>query len=276
MGSERNWQDGQDGQAEATEADLWFKVVGMLMQNWAIVRDKSADEVQPGSGLAGVEIVFFDDHGDVFDTLDYPSHAQAEHALAFNGFTPVTEQPDIKAAAGLPRFPLRRPSSSRRPVYSSGEYWRQPPGIEHITQRRRHTPAGLQRFVEAQAPVMDTVMEELQAGRKETHWMWFVFPQLGLLGHSPKARRYGIVDLDEAVHYLHHLVLGPRLHQCFELVLQHPDKSAEAIFGHVDAMKLRSCATLFHWASATQHTVFKQALKVFFDGKADQRTLELL
>jgi len=158
----------------------------------------------------------------------------------------------------------------------SGEHSPQMPGIEPETRRRPMTPEGLERFVQAQAPVIETAMEELRAGRKETHWMWFVFPQLYGLGHSRKAQKYGIVDLDEARDYLAHPLLGPRLHECFRLVLQHQDSKAEEIFGTVDAMKLRSCATLFKQASATPHSVFQWALQVFYGGKTDPETLRLL
>jgi len=221
-------------------------------------------------------LLFFDDHGAVFDLLKYANAAQAEHALAFNGFTPLNDQPGFRAVAGLPRFPLTRRPGQTRPVYSSGEYWQKPPGIERLTQRRPITPEGLQRFVQAQAPVIETAMEELRAGRKETHWMWFVFPQLHGLGHSRKAQKYGIVDLNEAQDYLDHPLLGTRLHECFRLVLRHHDRRVEEIFGKVDAMKFRSCATLFGQASATPHSVFQLALRAFFGGKADPETLRLL
>lgn len=268
---------------------LWFKVTGMLQQNWAMVVDSGANPSsasasasarapvsESASESAAVTVLFFDDHGGVFDELKYPNAAQAEHALAFNGFTPLSEELGFRAVAGLPRFPYRRGKRLERPVYSSGEYWQQPPGLERVTQRRTMTPTGLERFVQAQAPVIDTVMEELRAGRKETHWMWFVFPQLHGLGHSLKAQKYGIVDLDEARAYLEHPMLGRRLHECFRLVLQHTNRRAEDIFGMVDAMKFRSCATLFERASATPHSVFQLALKQLYGGKADPETVRLL
>ena len=252
---------------------LWFKVTGMLNQNWAMV-------VEAGAALSlaetGATLLFFNDHGEVFDELGYPNAAQADHALAFNGFTPLNDEPGFRTMAGMPTFPLTRLDSEKRPVYSSGEYWRQPPGIERVTQRRPMAPEGLERFVYAQAPVIETAMEELRAGRKETHWMWFVFPQLYGLGHSRKAQKYGIVDLNEARDYMAHSLLGPRLHECLRLVLQHQDRKAEEIFGTVDAMKLRSCATLFEQVSATPHSVFQLVLQVFYGGKADPETLRLL
>lgn len=137
-------------------------------------------------------------------------------------------------------------------------------------------PEGLERFVQAQAPVIATVIEELHGGRKDTHWMWFVFPQLHGLGHSRKAQLYGIVNMDEARDYLDHPLLGPRLKECFEMVLKHQDRHVEDIFGHVDAMKFRSSATLFDRASSVPDNVFRQALSVFFGGKTDPETLRLL
>ena len=253
--------------------DLWFKVTGMLAQNWATVVEVSRlDRSEPPTA----RIDFFDDHGEVFDALTYPSVAQAEHALGFNGFTPLSEQPGFQAVAGLPRFPLRYRMPLSRPVYSSGEYWHEPPDIGQVTQRRPRTPAGLQRFVAAQADVMETVLAELRDGRKRTHWMWFVFPQISGLGHSAQSERYGIVDIAEARRYLNHPVLGPRLQQCFELVLQHRELSAERIFGELDARKFRSCATLFNIACGSDDSVFAQALRVFFGGKPDRLTQELL
>ena len=258
---------------DVASGPVWFKVTGMLAQNWAIVVDGSMSE---GMGAAGASILFFDDHGHVFDSLSYPNPAQADHALAFNGYTPLNEEPGFRAIAGHPRFPLTRSDGDSRPVYSSGEYWRQPPGIERVTQRRPVTPAGLQRFVDAQAAVIETAMGELRAGRKESHWMWFVFPQISGLGRSSMARKYGIVDLDEAREYLNHPLLGPRLNECFRLVLHHQDQSVQDIFGSIDAMKFCSCATLFERAADTRHSVFELALSVFFEGKPDQLTLELI
>jgi uncharacterized protein (DUF1810 family) len=120
------------------------------------------------------------------------------------------------------------------------------------------------------------VMRELRSGRKRTHWMWFIFPQLCLLGHSTMARKYGIVNLDEARAYLAHPLLGTRLSDCFELVLNHSHQSAEAIFGHIDAKKFCSCATLFAMADRGEVSVFSEALRVFYAGKKDPMTLRLL
>jgi len=260
-------------QLDLPRGPLWFKVTGMLEQNWAMVAEASAVD---STAQTGATILFFDDHGLVFDELQYPNAVQADHALAFNGFTPLSEQPGFRAVAGLPKFPLTRLRQFERPVYSSGEYWWQPPDLKRVKSRRTMTPERLERFVQAQTPDIDTAMKELCAGRKETHWMWFVFPQLYGLGYSRKAQMYGILDLDEARAYLAHPLLGRRLHECFRLVLLHRDRSAQQIFGRVDAMKFRSCATLFERASATPHSVFHQALSVFYGGKADPETDRLL
>lgn len=133
----------------------------------------------------------------------------------------------------------------------------------------------LHRFVEAQRPVFDRALQELQAGRKTSHWIWFVLPQLRGLGHSDMAQRYGLSGAAEALGYLQHPVLGPRLVESVLALLAHRDKSALEILGHPDDLKLRSCLTLFA-AIAPQEGVFQQALEQFFAGEADARTLLLL
>ena len=136
-------------------------------------------------------------------------------------------------------------------------------------------PAGfdLDRFVRAQAPVIDDVRRELGAGRKRTHWMWFVFPQLAGLGRSPTAQFYGISGLDEARAYLAHPVLGPRLVECTALVNQVQGRTAAEIFGSPDDVKFRSCMTLF---AAVQKSPFEDALKKYFGGAPDSLTVGLL
>ncbi len=134
---------------------------------------------------------------------------------------------------------------------------------------------GLQRFLDAQAPVWDEVCAELRTGRKRSHWMWFVFPQLRGLGHSSMAQHYGIADRAEALAYVQHPVLGARLREGLALLLAHPGMSAEDILGGIDAMKLRSCATLFA-AVAPQEPVFAQVLQQFYFGRPCQHTLALL
>jgi uncharacterized protein (DUF1810 family) len=116
-------------------------------------------------------------------------------------------------------------------------------------------------FVSAQDGVWPAVLDELRAGRKTSHWMWFIFPQLAGLGHSPMSRRYALADADEAREYFAHPVLGPRLRECCELLLTHTGLSAFDIFGGVDAMKLRSSMTLF--ADATGDPLFQQVLDRF-------------
>jgi uncharacterized protein (DUF1810 family) len=134
----------------------------------------------------------------------------------------------------------------------------------------------LDRFVAAQDPVMATVLSELAAGRKRSHWMWFVFPQLRGLGRSPTAQFYAIASLEEAREFLDHAVLGPRLRRCTETVLGIPDRSAHAIFGSPDDLKFHSSMTLFAQAEAEASSLFRRALDRFFDGRADKATLELL
>ena len=133
----------------------------------------------------------------------------------------------------------------------------------------------LDRFIQAQDPVMDQVEAELAAGQKRTHWMWFVFPQLAGLGHSPTARFYALASLAEAQAYLAHPVLGPRLRACTALVLAVPGRSAHAIFGSPDDLKFHSCMTLFA-AAAPGPSLFADALDRFFDGAPDPRSLALL
>ena len=132
----------------------------------------------------------------------------------------------------------------------------------------------LERFVEAQAPVYATALRELREGRKRTHWMWFIFPQLRGLGASATSWRYGIESRAEAAAYLAHGLLGPRLSECTEAVNAHRGLSAEAIFGPVDALKLRSSMTLFDLAGGGPH--FRRCLDAYFGGASDRRTVELL
>jgi uncharacterized protein (DUF1810 family) len=124
--------------------------------------------------------------------------------------------------------------------------------------------ADLTRFHDAQAGTYQIALAELRAGRKQSHWMWFVFPQLRSLGRSATARHYGIADLDEARAYLADPVLGPRLVEAAGAVLMHRGRPAEAIMGHVDALKLRSSATLFEAAGGDR--VFGEVLDAFYGG----------
>lgn len=133
-------------------------------------------------------------------------------------------------------------------------------------------PVNLERFLDAQAPVIDAVMAELEAGVKRTHWMWFIFPQVKTLGHSSTAKYYGIDSLDEAKAYATHPVLGARLKACTRAVLAHRDKSASAIFGSPDDLKFRSSMTLFSIA-APGEPLFRQALSQFYEGRPDPLTV---
>ena len=130
-------------------------------------------------------------------------------------------------------------------------------------------------FVQAQNPIYSQVVSELTQGRKRSHWMWFIFPQIQGLGFSAMAKRFALEDLQQAQDYLQHETLGPRLLQCAELLLPHSDKSALEIFGHPDNLKLQSSLTLF--ALATQEfKVFEQLLQQFYAGEYDQQTLDIL
>jgi len=136
-------------------------------------------------------------------------------------------------------------------------------------------PFDLDRFVQAQAPVLSQVRLELSEGRKRSHWMWFVFPQLSGLGHSSMARRYAIASLAEAQAYLEHPVLGPRLTECAELVNKVEDRSIHQILGSPDDLKFRSSMTLFALAQQ-DGPVFRRALDKYFDGALDPLTVEKL
>jgi uncharacterized protein (DUF1810 family) len=136
-------------------------------------------------------------------------------------------------------------------------------------------PYDLARFIEAQAPVIETARAELAAGRKASHWMWFVFPQIAGLGASSMAERYAIGSAGEAQAYLAHPVLGSRLRDLTELACEISQRTAHEAFGSPDDMKFRSCMTLFH-AVAPQETAFTTALARYFGGEEDARTLEIL
>ncbi|HVZ43429.1 MAG TPA: DUF1810 domain-containing protein [Ramlibacter sp.] len=132
-----------------------------------------------------------------------------------------------------------------------------------------------QRFLAAQQPVMESVRRELRSGRKRTHWMWFVFPQLQGLGTSAMARRFALDSIEEARAYLAHDVLGPRLVECCGLLLAVQGRSIHDILGWPDDMKFRSCLTLFQ-AAAPAEPVFGKCLDKYYGGRPDDRTLDLL
>ncbi|MEB3023908.1 DUF1810 domain-containing protein [[Mycobacterium] crassicus] len=144
-------------------------------------------------------------------------------------------------------------------------------------------PFGLQRFVDAQDRVYDTVLAELRSGRKRSHWMWFIFPQLAGLGSSATAQRYGIASLAEARAYLAHDLLGPRLHECARLITAVPGRSIEEVLGWPDELKLRSSMTLFARACADHAGAdcpggsdFRAVLDRYFAGAQDPVTVDRL
>jgi uncharacterized protein (DUF1810 family) len=140
------------------------------------------------------------------------------------------------------------------------------------------TDSDLVRFLDAQDQIYAQVIEELTSGRKQTHWMWFIFPQLVGLGRSAMAQHYAIHDLDQARRYLGDSILGPRLRQVVKLMIDQKRKSAFEILGSPDDMKFRSCLTLFREAASenSDRTLFTKALDQFYRGQPDGRTLELL
>jgi uncharacterized protein (DUF1810 family) len=135
-------------------------------------------------------------------------------------------------------------------------------------------PYALQRFVEAQRQTFQQACEELRAGAKRSHWMWFIFPQIKGLGRSETAKKFAVSSREEAEAYLRHPVLGPRLRECARLACLVEGRSAHEIFGAPDDLKFRSSMTLF--AAVAPDDVFSQALVKYFDGKADPATVERL
>ena len=136
-------------------------------------------------------------------------------------------------------------------------------------------PFDLARFVAAQADAFATVEDELRSGRKRSHWMWFIFPQLRGLGYSPTAQFYAIGSLDEARAYLAHPMLGPRLVRCTEHVLALTGRAPNAIFGSPDDLKFHSSMTLFAMVDESLENVFRKALERYFGGQTDSRTRAL-
>jgi uncharacterized protein (DUF1810 family) len=136
-------------------------------------------------------------------------------------------------------------------------------------------PFDLDRFLTAQEDMYDTALGELRAGRKQSHWIWFVFPQIAGLGSSPTARHYAIKSLEEAQAYLAHPILGGRLHESLKVLQTLGETNPDRIFGELDAMKFRSSLTLFAEADGGD-LIFEAALDRWFDGRKDEKTLELL
>ena len=134
----------------------------------------------------------------------------------------------------------------------------------------------LQRFIEAQAGVHERVCAELRAGRKRSHWMWFVFPQIRALGSSEMAMMYAISGREEARAYLDHAVLGTRLRECAGIVVGLDGRSVEEIFGYPDDLKFHSSMTLFAEVGGSSESMFQEALEKYFGGKTDKATLARL
>lgn len=133
----------------------------------------------------------------------------------------------------------------------------------------------LQRFIEAQDQVYAAVLDELRAGEKRSHWMWYIFPQIKGLAHSVMAQQFAITSREEAKTYLEHPVLGSRLRECTRLVLNVEGRSAEQIFYYPDNLKFRSCMTLFMDAT-TGNNIFQDSLHKYFEGQPDESTLDIL
>jgi len=139
----------------------------------------------------------------------------------------------------------------------------------------RDAPSDLNRFTRAQEGIYDRALAELRSGKKRTHWMWFIFPQIDGLGHSPTAKTYAIKNLEEARRYLNHPVLGPRLLECAAAVLSIEGRSVSEIFGYPDDLKLKSSMTLFARV-AEPDSIFVKVLDKYYDGERDVRTRRLL
>lgn len=137
------------------------------------------------------------------------------------------------------------------------------------------SPQSLDRFLQAQDAVFETACEELAVGAKRSHWIWFVFPQLRALGRSSTANYFGLTDVDEAIAYWQHPVLGPRLKRCTDLLLAVTGKTVHDILGSPDDIKLRSCMTLFEVA-APDEPAFGAVLQRYYDGQRDHLTVRLI
>jgi uncharacterized protein (DUF1810 family) len=145
--------------------------------------------------------------------------------------------------------------------------------VDHARQPRG--VADLGRFVDAQGGIYEQALAELRAGRKRSHWMWFVFPQIAGLGRSPTAERYAISGLEEAQAYLAHPLLGPRLRECCRALLELPGSDPEEVLGGIDALKLRSSMTLFARADPAE-ALFTRVLEQWYGGRPDDATERIL
>jgi uncharacterized protein (DUF1810 family) len=144
-----------------------------------------------------------------------------------------------------------------------------------ISKTNVDDPHNLERFVRAQNPVFKQVCAELRSGGKESHWMWYIFPQMNGLGYSPTSLRFAIASREEAEVYLEHPILGARLKECTQLVLLIEGLSIRDIFGYPDYLKFHSCMTLFAQVTPKER-VFKEALDKYFGGELDRATLDRL
>lgn len=138
----------------------------------------------------------------------------------------------------------------------------------------REDPFCLERLVKAQEQMYAIALHEIKQGRKWSHWIWYIFPQLAVLGHSRNAKYYGLSGYDEAEAYLNHPVLGGCLREITQTLLHHKEFTAEEILGGIDAMKVKSCMTLF--AEVSPDEIFDEVLKVFYNGSYDKLTLDLM
>jgi uncharacterized protein (DUF1810 family) len=244
---------------------LWVKVVGMLCQNWCLL--------QPTPN-GNVDLVFFDDRGDVFDWRSADDFESAQVSARENGFMWMWESPSFYSVAGMPDMPMAKGRQRDRPVYSSGEYWVEvkQTGAHRPHEGVRKTPTfrpmnDVSRFVDAQDLVWYAAIEELADGHKQSHWMWFMFPQLRGLGKSRLAHYFGLENPAEAAAFWDDDVLGNRLLSCIHVLLDLPTSlPAVDIFGSIDAQKLRSCMTLFERVSYGDRTVV-EVLDRFFGGE---------
>lgn len=251
---------------------LWVKVLGMLQQNWCIV--------EPGPA-GSFDLVFFDDHGEVFDWLSTTDKASVHYSLHINGFTWMWMYSHFYSVAGMPRLPESGVRERNRPIYSSGQYW----GTLHENELGTKLPklgipstsldTDLIRFSEAQDQCWYTVVEEIARGQKETHWMWFIFPQIRGLGSSRFAQYFGLTNPREAAEYWDDNLLGDRLRTCTNLLLELPPYTQiEQVFGSVDVKKLRSCMTLFEFVSYKDAGIV-QVLERYFNSERCPQTLEI-
>jgi uncharacterized protein (DUF1810 family) len=208
-------------------------------------------------------------HNDLFACLCFSNKPRKMNSGIANGVAHKVKVLGFKSRVNInrgcnciafPEWPFRNPQYYER--------------SRKLTQDS-HDPYDLERFVEAQSRVMEQVRAELRQGSKRGHWMWFVFPQIRGLGSSPTAVHFAIASREEAVAYLKHPILGPRLVECTRLVLSVKGRTSEQIFGQIDSLKFRSSMTLFAQVTLKE-TIFEEALQKYFDNEPDPLTLEIL